>query len=242
MELETRPSKQTTEVRKAGLVAAALRLAAEHNPTHITTADLARAVGITQGAVFRHFASKEAIWLAVLDWTAKTMLSRLHEVAIGSDKNQGGLPTGLSVSPGGAGRVPSPLDALQAIFTAHVEFLIAHPGVPRVIFQELQHAVDTPLKGRVRDIMQQYRMLVMTQLQRAQAQDQLTPGTDLQAASALFLGAVQGLVMQALFSGQIQTMAVQAPGVFAIYLQGIATQDALQHIAARTAFHSESKP
>jgi hypothetical protein len=48
------------------------------------------------------------------------------------------------------------------------------------------------------------------------------PGTDLQAAAVLFLGAVQGLVLQSLFSGQVQSMAAQAPGVFAIYLRGIA--------------------
>jgi AcrR family transcriptional regulator len=225
MELEARPTKQATEVRQAGLVVAALELAAHSNPNNITTADLARAVGITQGAVFRHFASKESIWLAVLDWTAQTMLSRLHEAAAGSD-----------ASP------RQPLDALQAIFTAHVEFLIAHPGVPRVIFQELQHAADTPLKVRVRDLMQQYRMLVMTQLQHAKAQGLLRQGTDLQAASALFLGAVQGLVMQALFSGQIQNMATQAPAIFEIYLRGIATHEALHHVAAKAAIHPESTP
>jgi AcrR family transcriptional regulator len=205
MELEARPTKQATEVRQAGLVAAALDLAAQRNPTDITTADLARVVGITQGAVFRHFASKQAIWLAVLDWAAKALLSRLQDATAGS-----------LASP------RQPLFALQAIFAAHVDFIIEHPGVPRVIFQELQHADDTPLKARVRNLMQQYRMLVMGQLQRAQIQNLLMPGTDLQAAAVLFLGAVQGLVMQALFSGQIQSMAAQAPAVFTIYLRGIA--------------------
>jgi AcrR family transcriptional regulator len=199
MKILTKLPKQATEVRQAALVAAALQLAAQRSPAGITTAELARAVGITQGAVFRHFASKEAIWLAVLDWATETLLLRLQEAAAGL----------------------GPLHALQAIFAAHVNFVMKHPGVPRVIFQELQHADDTPLKARVRSLMQQYRMLVMSQLQRAQAQDLLMPGTDLQAAAVLFLGAVQGLVMQALFSGQVQTMAAQAPGVFAIYLRGI---------------------
>jgi AcrR family transcriptional regulator len=212
MELATKPPKQATEVRQAGLVAAALQLAAQRNPADITTADLARAVGITQGAVFRHFASKEAIWLAVLNWATETLLARLHAAAAGS----GGTDPHC-----GAARGPTPLHALQAIFAAHVDFVMEHPGVPRVIFQELQHAQDTALKARVRNLMQQYRMLVMGQLQRAQAQNLLVPGTDLQAAAVLFLGAVQGLVMQAMVSGQVQTIAAQAPGVFTIYLRGI---------------------
>ncbi|MDZ4240206.1 MAG: TetR family transcriptional regulator, partial [Hydrogenophaga sp.] len=46
--------KQPTETRQAALVAAALALAAERSPATVTTAELAQAVGITQGAVFRH--------------------------------------------------------------------------------------------------------------------------------------------------------------------------------------------
>ena len=225
MELLThfKSTKQATEVRRAGLIAAALHLAAQRSPADITTADLAGAVGITQGAVFRHFASKESIWLAVLDWATDTLLAQLHHAVAGPDEHP-----------------LSPLHALQAIFRAHVEFVTMHPGVPRVIFQELQHAQETPLKARVRDLMQQYRTLVMATLQHAQAQNLLVPGTDLQAAAVLFLGAVQGLVLQALFSGQVQSMTAQSPGVFAIFLRGIATQQALLSIAHSTANSLES--
>ena len=57
------PTKQPTHTRQAELVAAALALAAVRSPAEVTTAALAQAVGITQGAVFRHFESKQAIWL-----------------------------------------------------------------------------------------------------------------------------------------------------------------------------------
>ncbi|MBU4506032.1 MAG: TetR family transcriptional regulator, partial [Gammaproteobacteria bacterium] len=46
------PPKQPTHTRQAELVAAALALAAERSPAEVTTAALAQAVGITQGAVF----------------------------------------------------------------------------------------------------------------------------------------------------------------------------------------------
>ena len=109
--------KQATEQRQASLVSAALALAAQHSPARVTTADLARAVGLTQGAVFRHFESKEAIWLAVLDWTHQTLIDRLLQVA----KSQ----------------QTSPLQALRAVFMAHIDFVQTYPGVPRLIFQEL---------------------------------------------------------------------------------------------------------
>lgn len=204
MEISAKSGKQPTQIRQAGLVEAALALAAQRSPADITTGDLAKAVGITQGAVFRHFPNKEAVWLAVLDWTADTLMHRLQMAADAE----------LAKA--------DPLAALNAVFIAHVDFVVAHPGVPRVIFQELQHAQDTALKARVRGLMQQYRTLLMGVLDRAQAQQLLAPGSDLQAAAVLFVGSIQGLVMQSLISGDVRAMAQQAPAVFAIYLRGLA--------------------
>ena len=42
---------------------------------------------------------------------------------------------------------------------------------------------------------------------------------------ALFIGTVQGLVMQAMLSGQVSAMGALAPEVFAIYLRGIAKKE-----------------
>jgi len=115
-----------------------------------------------------------------------------------------------------------PLAALRAVFMAHVDFVVEQPGVPRVIFQELQHPEDTPLKARVRGLMQAYRTLLTGLLQRAQTARLLAPGTDLQAAAVLFIGSVQGLVMQSLLSGQVGAMHTLAPAVFKLFQQAIA--------------------
>jgi AcrR family transcriptional regulator len=193
--------KQPTETRQAALVAAALALAAERSPATVTTAELAQAVGITQGAVFRHFENKEAIWLAVIDHAHHTLLNRLQTAA---------------------STHATPLPALHAVFMAHVDFVVEHPGVPRLIFQELQQPHDTPLKARVRRLMHDYRLLLTRLLQQAQGQQALQPGTDLQAAAVLFIGSVQGLVMQSLLSGQVGAMRVQAPGVYQLLQQALA--------------------
>ncbi len=206
MHAPSKPRKQATELRQAGLVEAALHLASQHSPMDITTADLAKVVGITQGAVFRHFPSKEAIWLAVMNWTAQTLMTRLHAAADSTCANA---------------LAATPLAALQAVFHAHVEFVVQNPGVPRIIFQELQHSQDTPLKARVRGVMQQHRALVMGLLHRAHAQGLLSPDADLHAAATLLLGSVQGLIMQHMLMGQDTTLREQATGVFDIFLRGI---------------------
>lgn len=205
MKTTVQPQKQRTEIRQTSLIEAALQLAAQRTPADITTTDLAHTIGITQGAVFRHFANKEAIWLAVLDWVTITLMARLDAAA--KDVQTGTTPPAFT--------------ALRNVFLAHVNFVIEQPGVPRVIFQELQRHQETALKARVRTLLQRYRELLLNLLQQAHTQKALRPDIDLQAAALLFIGSIQGLVMQALFSGNVSGMAEQAPGVFAIYQRGL---------------------
>ncbi|MDI1247225.1 MAG: TetR/AcrR family transcriptional regulator [Rhodoferax sp.] len=201
MEVLDKSPKQRTEVRQAELVHAALMLAAQRSPADITTADLARAVGLSQGAVFKHFASKEAVWLAVLDWVTDSLMARLEKAAEGADH--------------------AAMPALRAVFLAHVDFVLSYPGVPRLIFQELQRPGDSLLKSQVCALMQRYRQLLLAVLQCANKQEVLRPAIDLSAATVLFIGSVQGLVMQAMLADDIPAIARQAPGVFAILQQGL---------------------
>jgi AcrR family transcriptional regulator len=227
MQVIQKPVKQRTEVRQANLVEAALKLAAQRSPADITTGDLAQAVGITQGAVFRHFASKEAIWLAVLDWVTHTLMSRLQaaaDAALSCPQPKSGITL--------TRRTPQPSDrastehqpalaALQAVFMAHVSFVVEYPGVPRVIFQELQQPGDTMLKASVRALLQQYRQLLVQLLTQAKATKKIAHQVDIASAAVLFIGSIQGLVMQSLMSGDVTAMTAQAPGVFAIFRRGL---------------------
>ncbi len=210
MEVAERPTRHATDVRQAHLVAAALALAAQRSPADITTADLARVVGISQGAVFRHFASKQALWLAVLDWAAGTLMARLEAAASAAHAVATSDPEPVS-----------DLAALRAVFMAHVDFVQHYPGVPRMIFHELQSPGDTAMKLQVRGLLARYRQMLMNLLQQAQHAGLLAPETDLPAAALLFIGSVQGLVMQALMSGDLAAATAHAPGVFAIYQRGL---------------------
>ena len=182
------------------MVDALLELAREASPALITTTDIATAVGVSQGAVFKHFATKEAIWVAAMQWVRAHLLAQLQASAVGA-------ATGVL--------------ALEAVFQAHVDFVIAHPGVPRVIFQELQQPLDSPVKQEVRALLQAYRLLLLQQFQRGMQAGELPAGLDPEAAATLFVGIVQGLVMQSMLSGRPAAMQAQAGAVFAIYLRGI---------------------
>lgn len=211
-------SRLPTETRQAELVAAALALASERSPPLITTADIANAVGISQGAVFKHFATKDAIWLAAMAWVHSSLLDRLDLAAIGATATA----TPAATAQASAAAAPGPLDAMRAMFMAHVDFVTAHPGVPRVLFHELQNPQASPVKQQVQALMVAYQQRLRRLLAVAAKQAPgLAPGLDHEAAAALFVGMVQGLVMQAMASGQLARMATQAGPMFTLYLRAI---------------------
>ena len=198
--MRSRSKNLPAEKRRAATVESVVELAGTQNPSEITTAAIANHMHVTQGALFRHFPNKEAIWESVMEWVAKRLLARIDRSVQDLD---------------------STLDALQAMFMTHIEFVAEHPGVPRMMFGELQRAEATPAKRMVQTLIQRYRQRLQHQLEKGKASGELAPSLDSEAAATLFIGTIQGLVMQALLIGDVAHVRQAAPGVFAIYRRGI---------------------
>ncbi|NLA67500.1 MAG: TetR/AcrR family transcriptional regulator [Gammaproteobacteria bacterium] len=198
--MNQRPSRLSAEERRATTVEAVIELAAEQNPSEITTSAIAERMGLTQGALFRHFPNKDAIVEAVLTWVAERLLARVDRAARGAT---------------------SPLAALEAVFMAHVDFIAERPGVPRMLFGELQRPADTLPRKMVQALVGRYGERLRRLLVDGVAAGELDPGLDVDAAVQLFIGTIQGLVMQAMVAGEVARIRRAAPGVFAIYRRGI---------------------
>ncbi|HNP65948.1 MAG TPA: TetR family transcriptional regulator [Woeseiaceae bacterium] len=188
------------EKRRAVTVESVVELAAKQDPSKITTAAIANHMHVTEGALFRHFPNKDAIWQSVMEWVAERLLSRIDRSVQG---------------------VNSTSEALQAMFMTHIEFVANHPGVPRMMFGELQRAESTPAKRMVQTLIQRYQQRLLHQLETGKANGELAASLDSEAAATLFIGMIQGLVMQAMLLGNVAHMRQAAPGVFAIYRRGI---------------------
>ncbi len=200
--METRPKHLPADERRTATVEAVVALAASQNPSEITTAAIAKHMNLTQGALFRHFPTKEAIWQSVMEWVAERLLARIDRAVEG---------------------IESPLAAMQAIFMSHVEFVAEHPGVPRMIFSELQRAEPTPGKRMVQALIQRYGERLQRLLERGKASGEFSAALDSEAAAVLFIGTIQGLVMQSLLAGDVLRIRSDAPRAFAIYRRGIAS-------------------
>ena len=197
---EHRPKHLPADERRSVTVATVIELAAEQNPSEITTSAIAQRMNLTQGALFRHFPTKDSVWQAVMEWVAERLLARVDQAAQ---------------------TATSPLAALEAMFIAHVDFVAKHPGVPRMLFGELQRAEATPAKRMVQTLITQYGARLHALIEQGKAQGELASDVDPKAAATLFIGSVQGLVMQSLLAGNVRRIRSDAPGAFAIFARGI---------------------
>jgi len=200
MSEETTRKRLGADARREEIIRVTLDLAARQGVDDVTTQDMAQAMGLTQGAVFRHFPSKDAIWLAVMQWVRDRLMAVLGRAA-----EQG----------------RDPLDALERMFFAHIAFIEGHPAIPRVLMSEHLHGRSSALRQMVTEIMLGYEAKIAGLLQVAQSQARVRADLDTHAAATLYIGMIQGLVMQSSILRGKRTLAAEAARTFPVFLQAV---------------------
>jgi TetR/AcrR family transcriptional regulator len=107
------------------------------------------------------------------------------------------------------------------MFMAHVGFVAEHPGVPRILFGELQRAEMTAAKRLAQRLLQRYGERLGRIIEDGKRRGDISRDIATEAASTLFIGTLQGLVMQSLLVGDVALVRARAPQVFALYVRAI---------------------
>jgi len=188
------------EERRLVTIETVVELAGEQNPSEITTTAIAKRMGLTQGALFRHFRNKNALLKAVMEWAAERLMSRIEKSIDGES---------------------SPLKSLEKMFVSHVEFISEHPGIPRILFSELQRSKETAPKQVAQMLLRHYAKRLNRLFDEGKACGEIDVKLDNEAAATLFIGTIQGLVMQSLIVGDTDLLRRNASKAYAIYQLGI---------------------
>lgn len=190
----------SAEERRGMAVKAVLELAAVQNPGDITTTAIAARMGLSQGGIFRHFSSKDEIWRTVMEWVSTELHARASSAAQSA---------------------ASPLAALEAMFMTHIAFAVEYPGIPRMLFGELQKTESTPAKIVVASLLEGYGQLLAGKLEQGKACGEVDGAISTDVAVSLFVGAVQGLVIKALLLGDMACMTRGAVQTFALFRRAV---------------------
>ena len=167
--------RQSAEDRKSQIVGEVLRLADEIGPDRLSTTDVARAIGLSQPAIFRHFPTKGALWLAV----AEDIADRLQDRWTAAEASATG-----------------PHDRLRALIAAQLTAIAETPALPSILFsRELQ--VDNPaLRDVFRGLLAGFQSRLVAVIRDLQAADELRQDISPEDVAVLLTSLVQGVAIR----------------------------------------------
>jgi len=186
--------------RKAEIVSTAIRVAADIGPGRVTTQHLADEVGVTQPAIFRHFATKSDIWLAVGDHIVEE-LNRVHA-------DQG------NIAPNNAH------DMLHRLISNHLGHITANPSIPAILFSHELQADNADLHEKFTTLLGQRREAIAALIRDAQASGQHRAELVAEDAAHLLIAAMEGLSMRWLLEDRGFDLAEEGGRVLGSLIDG----------------------
>lgn len=93
-ERKTRSNVERTEATRAALIEAARKLFVEKSYAETGTPEIVAAAGVTRGALYHHFADKQALFLAVVEQESARVAEEIEEASVGSLSPRGELFAG----------------------------------------------------------------------------------------------------------------------------------------------------
>lgn len=166
--------RHSAEDRKAQIVTQMLRLADEIGPDRLSTTDVARAVGLSQPAIFRHFPTKSALWLAV----AEDIAARLrHNWATAS-------------------QAATPEVRLKALIAAQLNAIAQTPALPSILFSRELQIDNPPLRDVFRGLLGTFQGELVAAIGEQQTAGHLRRDVEPEDIAILLTALVQGVAIR----------------------------------------------
>jgi len=164
---------QSTNVRKKQIMEATRKLIVRSGSEHVTVRNMAKEVGISQAAIYRHFKSKKEILSFLADSVADGLL---HDIDMSGN-------VGLTS-----------LDIIDEILRQHLSKIKQKRGLSFLVLAEIISFGDKSLNKKIADNVQIYVDRLRLMLADGVRAGLVRQNLNLEAAAVLLFGMIQGLV------------------------------------------------
>lgn len=160
--------------------AATLRID-QHGIQNLTIKNLAADIGLSEPALYRHFASKNDIMLGLLNYFITEMKVRIQGISAGTDETAG--------------------DHLKAIFSSQLQAFTKKPSIVSVIFSEGIFRFDDGLSSKVSEIMNLMHDFVSANIRKGQEFGQYNKLIGVSTLTTIIIGGIRLTVLKWKLSG-----------------------------------------
>jgi len=114
-------ARKPTEVRRKEIKLAVLQIIRTEGIKSVSTKNLAKYTGLSEGAIFRHFKSKRDIMISIMDDVDKDMIDKLKQISLENT---------------------SARNRLFKVICKVISYLTEHNGITILLFNEASQAND----------------------------------------------------------------------------------------------------
>lgn len=165
--------RRRSEIRKREILSAARKLIIRKGSEHLTVRAMAREVGLTEAAIYRHFRSKREVLLFLVDDILDTLIAEVERAADGDG---------------------SILERLARIQEDHLSEIEQRRGMAFLVIAEILSFGDRRLNREVHDKLTVYLERVSALVAEGRTRGEIREDLDPQALARLLFGMIQGLV------------------------------------------------
>ncbi len=168
------PGKVKGDVRRDQIVQATLKIIAQKGVSSLTTAALAREVGISEANLYRHFKNKDEIYLATVDQVQEMIVTNLAKVMAANAE---------------------PVVVIKRFFSLQVDLMEENSGIPRLMFSEELH-VHLPMRERILETMYTVSERLSSLVKAGQKAGTIRKDIDPVTTVLMFIAMIQGLAFR----------------------------------------------
>jgi TetR/AcrR family transcriptional regulator len=169
-------SKTSNKVSRRQQILESLAHMLEQSPgARITTAALAKEVGVSEAALYRHFPSKSKMFEGLIEFIEDTLFSRINLIV--NDDN-------------------SALQRCNNILFLLLTFTERNPGITRILTGDALTGETEKLRLRVAQIFDRLETQIKQILREAEMREGLRPTLPMSAAANLLVATAEGRIAQ----------------------------------------------
>ena len=201
MNVYTKISRQSSVLRRSQIVNAAIHLITTKGMEFVTIDAIADEVGLTEGAIYRHFVSKRQILTSVIE---EIEMNLLHTVETAKQKGRNSLKS------------------LEFIFEYHLSDVESRRAASFTIISEAIGFDGIGLSPRVSLMLTRYLHFLEQCIREGIADSTIRPEVDVNAAATTFLGMIQSTATMWALNDHSTKLASRRKHMWDIYKKGIA--------------------
>jgi AcrR family transcriptional regulator len=160
--------------RQKQIVEMAIKLTAEHGIQSVTIKNLAKEIGVSEPALYRHFKSKFDILNAVIDYFIMMIKPTTKEL----DKMENSI------------------EAIRILFNNHLKIFEKNNNLARIIFSESNFKNDDRLLRKIKNLMETSMERILTVIKKGQQNGQIRKDIQPVSIFRMIIGSLRLLVTQ----------------------------------------------